>query len=644
MLWQGHPVTGADRLRFGYMPEERGLYPKMRLIDQLTYFGRLAGMGATAARESARRWVERLGVSDRASDRLEQLSLGNQQRVQLAAALVADPLALVLDEPFSGLDPVGVDVLAATLREEADRGVGVVFSSHQLDLVEDLCDVVTIIDRGRVVASGAIEELRQRDGRRRLRVQLEGGSTAWAADLPGARTASVERDGSVLLELDDATDPATVLDTARAAGRVIHFSFERPTLAALFREVVSALRTPAVVRLVAAREIVERLKQRAFIISTLVTMAVVVLLAALPALLGSDGPERFEVAVTGADADDLAGALSAVGGERIELVAVDGAAEAERLVADEEIDAAVVDGERVVVREDLDDELAALLQAAALQAELGGPPPQLAVEPIDPPDRDTDDRVTLVTFGIMLLYGQLLGYGFWVANGIVEEKTSRVVELLLAKVRPAPLLAGKILGIGTLGLSQLLLLIATGLVAVSVVGEIDLPSGIFGVAAFVLGWFVLGYALYACLFAVAGALASRSEDLQNTAGPLSLVAAGSFIAGITTAGSPGGGVARVTSYIPPSAPLVMPIRIAAEEAAGWEIALAVAVILVAIVGAVLLAGRVYGGGALRFRPTKFREAFCLLGLDGGRVPRRAGRDRAPVRRPRAVPTRCAGGR
>src|SRR5918992_703687 len=166
--WRGRPVDAPTRSRFGYMPEERGLYPKMRARDQLVHLARLHGIAAPDAAAAADRWIERLGLVERAGERVEKLSLGNQQRVQLAAALVHDPELLVLDEPFSGLDPVGVDVLSGVLAEHAATGVPVLFSSHQLELVERLCEAVAIIKDGRLVASGAVEELRDRgaDGRR----------------------------------------------------------------------------------------------------------------------------------------------------------------------------------------------------------------------------------------------------------------------------------------------------------------------------------------------------------------------------------------------------------------------------------------------------------------------------------------------
>ncbi len=162
--WQGQPVTAADRRSFGYMPEERGLYPKMRVAEQLTWFARLHGGSKADAVARVADLLGRLELAGRADDVLESLSLGNQQRAQIAAALVHSPTALLLDEPFSGLDPLAVDVMAELLREQVDRGVPVLFSSHQLDLVERLCDDVVILSGGRVVAAGAADELRRRGG------------------------------------------------------------------------------------------------------------------------------------------------------------------------------------------------------------------------------------------------------------------------------------------------------------------------------------------------------------------------------------------------------------------------------------------------------------------------------------------------
>jgi len=236
--WRGRQVTFETRRRFGYMPEERGLYPKMRVTEHLIYLARLHGLDRATAARSADELTERLGVAERRSDAIEKLSLGNQQRVQLAAALVHDPEVLVLDEPFSGLDPVGVDALAGVLLERARRGVPVVFSSHQLDLVERLCDSVGIINAGRMVAAGTVDDLRAQEGRRQLLVIVRDAPAGWAGTIPGVTVVS-ERRGELVLELADDVDDQEVLAAAGRAGRVEHFSWRQPTLTELFREAVA---------------------------------------------------------------------------------------------------------------------------------------------------------------------------------------------------------------------------------------------------------------------------------------------------------------------------------------------------------------------------------------------------------------------
>jgi ABC-2 type transport system ATP-binding protein len=242
--WRGEPVTEQARHRFGYMPEERGLYPGMQILEQLEYLGRLHDMTAQAARTAARNWIGRLGLAGRESAKLEALSHGNQQRVQLAAALMHDPELLVLDEPFAGLDPGGVDDMTEILAERARAGVTVVFSSHQLDLVEDICESVAIIYRGRAVAQGAVAEL-ERGDRPRLEVRVAGDPAGdWARPLD-PEVATVERvdagtvrtEGTVLLALAAGADSQRVLDTARAAGPVEHFTFATRRLSEVFRAV-----------------------------------------------------------------------------------------------------------------------------------------------------------------------------------------------------------------------------------------------------------------------------------------------------------------------------------------------------------------------------------------------------------------------
>jgi ABC-2 type transport system ATP-binding protein len=240
VLWDSAPAGVEARRSFGYMPEERGLYPKMRVGDQLAYLAELHGLADRDAVAAAEHWTERLGIADRLDDEVEKLSLGNQQRVQLAAALVHEPDLLILDEPFSGLDPVGVDVLSGVLLDFArERGVPVIFSSHQLELVERLCDAVAIVDHGRLVATGGVEELRAESSGRRWRVEVRDAPAGWDRSLPGVRAV-----GQAVYELEPGADPQALLDAARAVGSVLRFGPEVPTLAELFRDVVGRGASP----------------------------------------------------------------------------------------------------------------------------------------------------------------------------------------------------------------------------------------------------------------------------------------------------------------------------------------------------------------------------------------------------------------
>ena len=235
--WSGRAVGLRERLRFGYMPEERGLYPRMRLGDQLVYFGTLHGLSNRAARAAGSDWLERLGLADRAGAKVEELSHGNQQRAQLATAVLHEPEVIVLDEPFAGLDPLAVRTLAAVLRDEAARGAAVVFSSHQLELVEDVCEDVAIIDSGRVIATGHIDALRQASERRRIDLRLDGAPAGWLPAVPGVEL--LERSGGGLrLAARRDVDPGEVLAAAERTARVLEFSYGPPSLAELFVELV----------------------------------------------------------------------------------------------------------------------------------------------------------------------------------------------------------------------------------------------------------------------------------------------------------------------------------------------------------------------------------------------------------------------
>ena len=239
----GQPITAGDRSRFGYMPEERGLYPKMKVAEQLVYLGKLHGLSAAAAKSEVDGLLERLGLAERGGDTLESLSLGNQQRAQIAAALVHRPIALVLDEPFSGLDPMAVDVVLGVLRDYAAQGVPVLFSSHQLDIVERLCDDVTVIGGGRILASGSRESLRAQHSGREFEIELTGAAAdaGWVRDQAGISLTHLDGGYARFEAENDAAAQAVLARavTGSADGtQVLRFGKLTPSLAQIFKEVV----------------------------------------------------------------------------------------------------------------------------------------------------------------------------------------------------------------------------------------------------------------------------------------------------------------------------------------------------------------------------------------------------------------------
>jgi ABC-2 type transport system ATP-binding protein len=236
--WSGVPVSAAQRARFGYMPEERGLYPRMRVRDQLLYLGQLCGRQAKQLNSCVDSWLERLGLADRAADRLDALSHGNQQRVQLIAALVNEPDLLVLDEPFSGLDPIAMGAMSELLTDLATGGATVLFSSHQLDLVEDLCQDVVIIEHGRIVLAGDLAELRAAVPQRFVDIRYRGPAPDWSRLAPA--TVIEAADGQARLRVGRDTDVAAVLATVQGGTDIVSFSYQPPALSDLFRQAVAA--------------------------------------------------------------------------------------------------------------------------------------------------------------------------------------------------------------------------------------------------------------------------------------------------------------------------------------------------------------------------------------------------------------------
>ena len=234
--WHGQPIGLGDRRNIGYMPQERGLYARMKVHEHIAYIGRLAGLDNATADRRAHEWAERVNLTDRKDDIILELSTGNQQRVQLAVALVHEPELLILDEPFAGLDPVAVAVLSSVMTEQTARGVSVVFSSHQLDLVQDLTEDVTIIAAGRTLASGKVSELRRRAPHRLLALQWVGPAPDWAPDDATALESSATESR---FHVDAQVEPAALIAAAARAGDLVSVSFEPPGLEDVFIELVS---------------------------------------------------------------------------------------------------------------------------------------------------------------------------------------------------------------------------------------------------------------------------------------------------------------------------------------------------------------------------------------------------------------------
>jgi ABC-2 type transport system permease protein len=382
----------------------------------------------------------------------------------------------------------------------------------------------------------------------------------------------------------------------------------------------------AAVGLVTRREITERVREKSFLVSTAVNLVIIVAVVILSSVLGG-GDTRYAVGYGGeterAVVESAATAARSIDVE-IDSRAVDDA-QASAGLEDGSLDA-VVTGGQIRATEEPPDDLLTLLQSAnrevqaaqtlreagvsGEQARRALDPAPLEVATTEPIDEDEDARTGFTFFIILILYGQLLTYGYWVAAGVVEEKASRVVEVVLSTIRPAHLLAGKVIGIGLLGLGSLLLTGIVGLGVAEATGALDVDGTILGAAGLALAWFVVGYAFYACAFACAGALVPRQEELQSTMTPLSILILVAFFLAFVVREDPDGTLAHVTAFIPMTAPMTMPPRIAAGDVPAWEIVASFVVTAGAAALLIPLAGRIYSGGVLRTGSAlKLRDAW-----------------------------------
>ena len=381
-----------------------------------------------------------------------------------------------------------------------------------------------------------------------------------------------------------------------------------------------------VVRIVARREFVERIRDKGFLISTGITLLILVVFVSAGALLA--GGTSFDLGLVGPGSEPIGERIASRAGDldiEVTLRPFDSIADAERAVREGDVDAALVDGETIVVRADPPADLVGVIQAVSARERSEGAlvsagltpeeieaaleQPVLPVTALEPLDRRRREYAAVGFVGVLALYGQLFAYGYWVASGVVEEKSSRVVEVLLATVRPSQLLRGKILGIGVLGLCQLALIGVVGFTATQVLGALRFPGGALGVIGIVLLWFVLGYFFYAGLFAVAGAIVPRQEDLQSTMTPLSIVIIVSLFLGIEGNRNPDSTLAIVTSLLPPSAPLVMPSRLVLGEASVLEGLLSALISVGATLALVPVATRIYSRAVLQPGKIRIRQVL-----------------------------------
>jgi ABC-2 type transport system permease protein len=386
-------------------------------------------------------------------------------------------------------------------------------------------------------------------------------------------------------------------------------------------------------RVVAARDFWVRLRDKGFVISTMITLTVLSVFILLRAYSG--GPESFELGYVGEPtvANDVA-ALADQTGLEVSVVGFDDDRDAEAALREGRVDAVLeggvddVRGGTAILRvlrgtPDLLDQLVqgtaiglridtALSEAGVDDAAVQGLKDQHPIDssPILPPDPDRDSKAAVAFVAVLLLYGQLFGYGIWVATGVIEEKSSRVVEVLLSAIRARQLMAGKIAGIGVLGLLQLVFIAAFAIGLATATGAIAVPANSLPAAALTIGWFVLGFSFYAAMFAVAGALVSRMEELQNAIVPINLLVFASFLISVGALQDPDSTIARIASLLPFSSALAMPVRMVLGSATPWEIVASLAIVIGSTALLIPLAGRVYAGAVLRTgAKVKLRDAW-----------------------------------
>ena len=570
------------------MPEQRGLYPRMRVGEQLAYFAQHHGLSGRDARARTAVWLERFGLADRAKSKLEDLSHGNQQRIQLATALVHDPELLVLDEPFSGLDPIGVATMTEVLRERAAAGVGVVFSSHQLDLVEEVCEDVVIVSRGRVVADGEIDALKAASGRRHLEVEVAGSGGAW---LDGHERVLRHRARRRLGEAARRRARGPRRRSSRRPARRARCGGSRssrpscrscswrpstaPQPSAEDAGPMSRLRA---IRLVAMREILERGRSRGYVLSLVFTVFLLVAGFLLPAfLLGQD--ESPNLALVGTPPAGLEAAIAGRGRRSTTSPSTSAPSRTgpppRRRVRAKTIDAALDvpadlsgPGELIVLEEADEPDPGDHERRGHRRC---APAPtrrcwsRRPSTPLEPPTEEHTTAVIFANAGIILMFIGIFTYGTWVLTGVVEEKQSRVVEVVLTTVRPRDLLMGKVLGIGLLALVQLARpRRRRDRRRAAQRPPRRCPPTTAGAVVQLLTWFILGFAFYSTAMGFLGLarVARRGGVERVAAGHDDRDACRTWSRSCWSRRSRTASSRTVLTFFPPSAPMVVPLRAA----------------------------------------------------------------------------------
>ena len=632
----GAPVTAAERQRWGYMPQERGLYPAMATGAQVVYFGRLHGLSGADATRRARDLLAEVGLSDRWGERTDRLSGGQQQRLQLATSLVHDPQIIVLDEPFAGLDPVAVADLSHTLTDRVRHGRTVLLSSHQLDLVQELCEEIVMIDRGRTVLEGAVADLRSSSGSRQLRLVLVPPADGVAvAAARRQRRAGGGRRASARISAGSRPVGGPRRGTRRRPGhrlrpRPAHAVPAVPRRRGPRRDPRAAAgRNGAGVPkmrtnwwggtwLVARRALAEGFASRSWRIVTALMLAGGLAVVVIPRVLGDQGT-RYTLASVGPAPEALRAQLDAAGKAAdfsVDYKALPDVAAVRDAVREGQVDAGLsragTDARIYVQRPDagiygvLSAALSAQAAASAME-QAGLTPSQIAQlqdiplpeQVIVGPVRD-QARAGIGFAAGVVLYIALLLVGTGIATTVATEKSTRVSEVLLSVLRPTQLLVGTVLGAGLLGLVQVAALAVPAAASLLASHRSDVPSSAAADVALAIVWFVLGLGVYAFVFAALGALVDKVTEVSSALMPVQFLLIGAYMLSVlVVVSAPTSWASVAASLFPLTSPIVMPMRWASGMVSGWELVLSMTLAVAAAVLLARFAALVYRRGVVR---------------------------------------------